>query len=90
MASNSSQLLVCSSMTLIHASLFLAPVTSTSSKQRKILLSLQLELASLLVLALFTLATLARLHSSTPGLFSARGGYFICVSLQADVALGWL
>ncbi|GAA5991958.1 hypothetical protein JCM5350_001320 [Sporobolomyces pararoseus] len=83
-------LLICSALTLIHSSFFLSPVTPTSTKRRKFLQSLQVELLSLFVLGLFDLATVSRLHSSTPGLYSSCGGYFMCVSLQADVVLAWL
>ncbi|GAA5900569.1 uncharacterized protein JCM6883_002885 [Sporobolomyces salmoneus] len=82
-------LLVCPALTVAHASFFLSPVTPTSTRRRKMLVSLQVELLSLVLLGLFTLATVARLHSSTPGLYSSCGGYFMCVSLQADVALAW-
>ncbi|GAA5829934.1 hypothetical protein JCM5353_006118 [Sporobolomyces roseus] len=82
-------LLVCSALTLFHASIFLSPITPASSSRRGSFLALRVELVALLVLGLFTLATVARLHSSTPGLYSNCGGYFICVSLQADVALAW-
>ncbi|GAA6020029.1 hypothetical protein JCM11491_004903 [Sporobolomyces phaffii] len=83
-------LCIASALTVVHSSIFLSPITPSSTNRKKCLLSLQVELVSLLVLSLFTLATVARLHSSTPGLFSACGGYFICVSLQADVALAWI
>ncbi|GAA6060953.1 hypothetical protein JCM10212_006535 [Sporobolomyces blumeae] len=83
-------LVVCSALSLIHASLFLSPVSPTSSSRtRLVVLSIQVELASSFVLALFTLATILRLNMSTPGLFSSCGGYFICVSLQACYALAW-
>ncbi|GAA5859067.1 hypothetical protein JCM1840_003734 [Sporobolomyces johnsonii] len=83
-------LLTCSALTLIHSALFLSPIRPETSAKRRKFLSLQIEILSLLVFGLFTLACVARLHSSTPGLYSSCRGYFICVALQASLALGWL
>ncbi|GAA5839694.1 hypothetical protein JCM11251_002564 [Rhodosporidiobolus azoricus] len=83
-------LLTCSALTLVHCGLFLSPLRPSSSPKRRKLLSVQVELLSLVVFALFTLASVARLHSSTPGLLSACSGYFTCVALQGCLALGWL
>ncbi|GAA5875629.1 hypothetical protein JCM8547_000893 [Rhodosporidiobolus lusitaniae] len=87
-------LLTAGAVTLLH-SLFFAvlsskPSASTSPSIRHRLQALQLEIPSLCILGLFALASVARLHSSTPGLLSNCGGYFMCVGLQACLALGWL
>ncbi|GAA6001282.1 hypothetical protein JCM10207_007500 [Rhodosporidiobolus poonsookiae] len=83
-------LLVCSFLTLVHCAVFLAPISVTSSPKRRRLTCIAVEVASLCVFGLFTLASVARLHSSTPGLLSNCGGYFTCVALQESLALGWL
>ncbi|GAA5846515.1 hypothetical protein JCM3766R1_002516 [Sporobolomyces carnicolor] len=83
-------LLVCSALSLSHSSCFLSPITSHAHERRLHLQALRIELVTNAALGLFTLATVTRLHSSTPGLYLNCGGYFMCTSLQADVALAWL
>lgn len=83
-------LLVCSSLTLAHCAFFLCPVQSTATLKRRLLASLQVELVSLAVFTLFTLACLSRLHTSTPGLLSSCGGYFVCSALQGCYSLAWM
>ncbi|BGP14129.1 hypothetical protein JCM10213v2_002069 [Rhodosporidiobolus nylandii] len=69
-------LLTCSILTLAHCIAFMIPVRITASPKRRRLLSLQVECLSLAVFLLFTLASVGRLHSSTPGLMTSCGGYF--------------
>ncbi|GAA5926697.1 hypothetical protein JCM10213_002427 [Rhodosporidiobolus nylandii] len=83
-------LLTCSILTLAHCIAFMIPVRITASPKRRRLLSLQVECLSLAVFLLFTLASVGRLHSSTPGLMTSCGGYFTCIALQGCLALGWL
>ncbi|GAA6037053.1 hypothetical protein JCM8097_005527 [Rhodosporidiobolus ruineniae] len=83
-------LLTCSALTLAHCALFLSPIRLHSSPKRRLVQSLQVEIASLCVFGLFTLACVARLHESTPGLLSKCGPYFTCTALQGCLALGWL
>ncbi|TNY21743.1 hypothetical protein DMC30DRAFT_415711 [Rhodotorula diobovata] len=52
--------------------------------------ALLVELVSLAVFTLFTLACLSRLHTSTPGLLSSCGGYFVCSALQGCYSLAWM
>ncbi|GAA5971585.1 hypothetical protein JCM11641_000651 [Rhodosporidiobolus odoratus] len=83
-------LLVGSALTLAHCIVFMSPVGVTASSKRRRLLSLQVEILSLAVFFLFTLASVGRLHTSTPGLMSSCGGYITCIALQGCFALGWL
>ncbi|GAA5912801.1 hypothetical protein JCM6882_000431 [Rhodosporidiobolus microsporus] len=83
-------LLTCSALTLVHCGIFLSHTGPSSSPKRRKLVSIQVELLSLAVFTLFTLASVARLHSSTPGLLSACSGYFTCSALQGCLALAWL
>ncbi|BGP38205.1 hypothetical protein JCM10450v2_002140 [Rhodotorula kratochvilovae] len=83
-------LLVCAILTTAHCTFFLSPVRATSPPKRRGLASLQVELLSLAVFDLFTLACTARLHSSTPGLLTTCGGYFVCSALQGCYSLAWI
>ncbi|GAA5915172.1 hypothetical protein JCM8208_002158 [Rhodotorula glutinis] len=83
-------LLVCASLTVLHCAFFLAPVQPTAPPRRRLLVSLQVELASLAVFALFTLAGVSRLGTATPGLLSSCGGYFVCSALQGCYSLAWM
>lgn len=83
-------LLVCASFTVLHCGFFLAPVPPTAPPRRRLLASLQVELASLAIFTLFTLACVSRLGTATPGLLSSCGGYFVCSALQGCYSLAWM
>ncbi|KAL8284289.1 hypothetical protein RQP46_005038 [Phenoliferia psychrophenolica] len=81
-------LLTAGGVTLLHVALFLPPIRGPS--KRKPFVQLRWELLSLVVIDLFVLAGVVRLHKATPGLMDNCGGFFICSGLQGVVSLAWL